>query len=147
MSNYKNYDERFTFEGGSGGGTTVKNIEAYLAEPQEEVDPYPILWANAECTEYLDPQDIIDAFESGGNIYIKHEGDISEGKIISSKLMNVMDIHCSINTINNIIFEMTLRAHYNTDSQAETFAVAIDTSTLDNNDSQSETGEGGNILI
>ena len=115
MSNYKNYDERFTFEGGSGGGTTVKNIECYIDESLMAGGVLN-LYANPEFTEYLNPEEVVAAFESGGNIHGLQitESFGEDGTVYKehyNRMLDAISLSCFRNTLTNKILHLELKAH------------------------------------
>ena len=143
MSNYKNYDERFTFEGGSGGGTTVKNIECYIDESLMAGGVLN-LYANPEFTEYLNPEEVVAAFESGGNIHglkiIESTGDDGAAyKEYTNKELDITRLACHKNVLSNKIIQLSLYAYDYTYSSEISFECVI----VIPEDSEEDQGGGG----
>ena len=80
MSKYKNYDERFTFEGGSGIQTPivmyVKKVDNYPT-PSGDIETTYLFFKDENFTTLLDEQEIINSYLNGvgiSMIYNDNEG-------------------------------------------------------------------------
>ena len=76
MSKYKNYDERFTFEGAGGSG--VKVLKAYLKNVAKPpiLDAY--LYANEDYTEFLNPEEVDNIYKGQGYLLINTKETVSD---------------------------------------------------------------------
>ena len=99
MSKYKNYDERFTFEGAGGSGTKV--LEVYLKPFQSGTGPVTsLLYANADYTEFLKVEDVEDVYNTRGYLLVKAPKVIAsdEANIESMQRVIITDINKTYST-------------------------------------------------
>ena len=75
---YKTYDERFLADTGSGGASAVVYYTEKLAPGSSNWPNEISLYANSDCTEYIDLEELKRTFEEG-LIKIKMQLDTPEG--------------------------------------------------------------------
>ena len=154
MSKYKNYDERFTFEGGSGTQAPIimygKLVEDYPI-PEGGTDTVYLFFKDKNFTTVFDEEEAINSYLNGTKFLVVYD--------YSSQFSDTEEEFRTVYTMiygfrYPIIDGSISRLYLNVDAlgaaivaREEDLELVADTSTeTEGGDSQTETGEGGIIV-